>query len=159
MAQRARVLLLKRADDELRRINSTELGAISPGPIKGADFLGEPKSIVTRETAARAKAETIRSLYGVRHTRSGTLFVQPLSLGDRIAIAGDFTGWATCPMKRNDQLGVYELCLPVPPGRRQYRLVVDGRWITDPFNEIAEPNPFGELNSIIDVDAPAAQAG
>lgn len=154
LAQRARVMLLKRTDEQLKRINAAgglPEPAIAPGPIRGTDFLGEPKSVLVREGTARAKGETIRSLFGARQTRSGTLFVQPLSLGDRVAIAGDFNGWAAIPMKRNDQLGVYELCLPVPPGRRRYRLVVDDRWITDPFNEVSEPNPFGELNSVIEV--------
>jgi chromosome partitioning protein len=147
LAQRTRVMLLKRADEQLKRI----AGLHDEAPVMRPDFLNEPKAAVTRESAARAKAEAIRTLYGARTTRSGVLFVQPLSAGQSVAIAGDFNGWAACPMRRNEQLGVYELCLPLPAGRRHYRLVVDGLWTVDPFNAISEPNPFGELNSIIDI--------
>ena len=36
-------------------------------------------------------------------------------------------------------------------GRYRYRLVVDGKWMTDPNNQSVETNQFGELNNVIDV--------
>jgi len=41
--------------------------------------------------------------------------------------------------------------LPLGKGVYRYRLVVDGHWQQDPYNENAEPNPFGELNSVLHV--------
>jgi chromosome partitioning protein len=160
MAQRARVMLLKRADDQLKRVVGESVRGIGSSPLERdsqGELLAEPKSVVVREGTARSRADSVRQLYGVRATRSGILFVQPLSAGFQVAIAGDFGGWAVTPLKRNEQLGVYELCLPLGPGRKRYRLIVDGRWTTDPYNDLSEPNPFGELNSIIDVAAPAHQ--
>jgi hypothetical protein len=153
LAQRARVLLLKRADEQLRKVVGEPYAAetfsqtLSSAP---SDVMTEPKAVV-REGEARSRSTAIRDLFGVRHTRSGTLFVQPNTLGAKIAIAGDFNNWTPTPMKRNEQLGVFELCLHLAPGRRQYRLVVDGHWLVDPHNALSEPNPFGELNSVIDV--------
>jgi hypothetical protein len=157
MAQRARAMLLKRADEQLRKIASADpaLGAPAAAPSPGPGthptlrLVEEPKPEIT---AAGTRSESARHLYGIRNTASGTLFVQPLSVGLRVAVAGDFTGWMPIPMKRNDQLGVHELCLPLPAGRRQYRIVIDGRWTADPFNDHSEPNPFGELNSIFTVE-------
>jgi hypothetical protein len=150
LAQRARVLLLKRADDQLRKVVGEPLAAEPFSRLATADFVAEPKAVV-REGEARSRSTAIRDLFGVRQTRSGTLFVQPNTLGAKVAIAGDFNNWTPTPMKRNEQLGVFELCLNLAPGRRQYRLVVDGHWSVDPHNSLSEPNPFGELNSIIDV--------
>ncbi|MBY0396596.1 MAG: glycogen-binding domain-containing protein, partial [Thermoleophilia bacterium] len=95
------------------------------------------------------------SLLGVRLTGGGVLFVQPLSAGKQISIAGDFNGWsaASLPMTRNDRLGVYERLVPIPPGRWQYRLVIDGHWTHDACNPATQTNPFGGLNSILDVPA------
>jgi chromosome partitioning protein len=155
MAQRARVLLLKRADEQLKRINALE-PACSP-PVLRPTEIAEVRTPVARAEAARSRAETVRELLGVRVTRSGTLFVQPLSTGARVEVAGDFNNWMPIPMRRNEQLGVYELCIPLPAGRRRYRLVIDGRWIPDAHNPICEPNPFGELNSVIEVET--SQAG
>jgi chromosome partitioning protein len=165
LAQRARAMLLKRADEQLREIagiaNSaatyTSPPPMAPTSVRGSHptlrLIEEPKPGL--ETAAPARSATIRHLYGVRSTTGGTLFVQPVSVGSRVAVAGDFTGWMPIPMKRNDALRVYELCLPLPAGRRQYRLVIDGRWTADPFNDHSEPNPFGELNSVIIIEAAA----
>jgi hypothetical protein len=42
--------------------------------------------------------------------------------------------------------------LPLRPGRYRYRLVIDGKWQTDPNNRYVETNEFGELNNIVEVD-------
>jgi hypothetical protein len=151
MAQRARVMLLKRADERLRQMISQ--GAA--GTTSGAE-LAEIKPIppVVLQDSVRAKQESVRQLLGVRQTRSGVLFVQPLTAGLRVSVAGDFNGWSATAsvLKRNEALGVFELCVPMRPGRYRYRLVVDGRWTADPFNDQSEPNEFNELNSIIEVE-------
>ncbi|HYD01458.1 MAG TPA: glycogen-binding domain-containing protein, partial [Phycisphaerales bacterium] len=69
--------------------------------------------------------------------------------------AGDFNGWSavSLPMTRNDRLGVYERLVQIPPGRWQYRLVIDGHWTHDSVNPSTQSNPFGGLNSILDVPA------
>ena len=37
------------------------------------------------------------------------------------------------------------------PGRYRYRYVIDGQWNSDPHNKHVESNPFGELNSVVEV--------
>lgn len=104
---------------------------------------------------ARLSSDTLNSatqgLLGAKSTRQGVLFVQPLTVGKKLCIAGDFNGWSAAgtPMKKNEALGVFELCLRLEPGRYRYRIVIDGIWAADQFNEAAEMNPFGELNSIV----------
>jgi hypothetical protein len=41
--------------------------------------------------------------------------------------------------------------MKLAPGKYRYRLVVDGKWQQDPYNEISELNPFGEYNSVINI--------
>lgn len=152
MAQRARVLLLKRADEHLRNVAAGR-PASSPAVVQPS-MITEPKAVFSREGEARARAQSLQDLMGARVTRSGVLFVQPITQGISLAVAGDFNSWTPVPMRRNESLAVFELCLPIAPGRRQYRLVIDGRWVPDSFNPVTEPNPFGELNSVIDVPMP-----
>ena len=102
--------------------------------------------------------EKLAKLYGVRMTSQGVLFVHPADESIRsVSIAGDFNDWkpSSTPMKRDDQLGVFQVCLPLPPGRYLYRLVVDDKWIQDPHNTYVETNPFGELNNVAEVRAAA----
>ena len=47
--------------------------------------------------------------------------------------------------------GVWQTQLKLPEGRYRYRLVVDGQWQQDPYNEHTELNPFGEFNSVVEV--------
>ncbi len=53
----------------------------------------------------------------------------------------------------NDAIGTdtFRTLVATKPGRYRYRLVVDGRWQADPHNMYAEPNPFGELDSVVEV--------
>ena len=100
-------------------------------------------------------SEKLAKLYGVRHTSQGLLFVQPVKNGTQnVAVAGDFNNWnpQNTPLRHDDRLNVFQACVPVPPGRYRYRLVVDGKWQQDPFNTYVESNPFGELNSVVEVE-------
>lgn len=107
-----------------------------------------------RSVEARQKLnDRLAKLYGVRTTGQGTLFVQPANGARRLAIAGDFNDWRpeATPLRPNRDLGVFEACVDLPPGRYRYRLVVDDHWTTDPHNRYVETNPFGELNNIVEV--------
>ena len=89
----------------------------------------------------------------MRLTAQGLLFIQPASDAGYLSVAGDFNNWSptATPLKRNEDLGVFQACVEVAPGRYRYRLVVDGNWVHDPYNSYVEANPFGELNSVIEV--------
>ncbi len=131
-------------------------GTMPPSVLRAVQEPVGPAStgLSAREALSGVRAESIRRLLGVRVTRSGVLFVQPLGIAQRVSIAGEFNQWseASAVMQRNTHLGVHELCLVIPPGVYKYRLVLDGRWTTDPFNDVTEPNPFGELNSVLRVE-------
>lgn len=118
----------------------------------GAGVATAPLRLTTEMRPVAPSPATMR-LLGVRETNQGVLFVQPLSTGAVVSVAGTFNGWSatTHPMKRNTALGVWELCLRLPPGSFQYRIVADGHWAADPFNNDCEPNPFGEPNSVVRV--------
>ncbi len=45
--------------------------------------------------------------------------------------------------------------LLLKPGRYEYRYVVDGRWMEDPMAPAFTANPFGDLNSVMIVQASA----
>ena len=101
--------------------------------------------------AATAAIEPPRRLFGVLFTARGVLFVQPLTIGQDVAIAGEFNNWTPLPMRANPLTGMLEATAAIAPGYSQYRLVVDGKWIPDPFNPVVVPNPFGGSNSVVAV--------
>ena len=70
-----------------------------------------------------------------------------------VHLAGDFNAWdpQASPMINNGQSHVFQARMRLGPGRYRYRLVVDGHWTNDPHNPTVEGNPFGELNSVLQV--------
>lgn len=74
---------------------------------------------------------------------------------EEVAIAGTFNDWspnATQMVPMGDGRWIKEIVLP--PGTYEYRLVVDGEWISDPLAKEKVPNPFGGENSVLSVKDP-----
>lgn len=68
-----------------------------------------------------------------------------------VEVLGTFNGWDALPMK-GDGKGGWKAVVMLPPGIYEYRLKVDGAWMSDP-GAPAVPNEFGETNSIREVVA------
>ena len=95
----------------------------------------------------------IADFYGIRRTEDAVVFVSLYPRAQSVHLAGDFNNWQPeqTPMKKINDKGVWQIKLPLVAGKYRYRLVVDGQWQQDPYNETTEMNPFGELNSILEV--------
>jgi len=118
----------------------------------------QPTAAPTAAPAPAPKpAESTRPIFGVQATPRGVHFVQPLSIGQSVAVAGEFNDWTPerTPLRANPYTGALEALVNIRPGFFQYRLVVDGRWMPDPFNPAAAPNPFGGTNSVVLVPSPS----
>ena len=106
-----------------------------------------------------------------RHTRSGTVarpvapspraaerppekpveFVLRLPHAQSASVAGSFNDWDTkrTPM-RKDPAGNWKTTVWLPPGRYEYRFVVDGsQWLSDPKAKESAKNPHGSTNSVV----------
>ena len=70
-----------------------------------------------------------------------------------VAVTGSFCDWnpAGHPLRYDRNGGVWTTTLTLPPGRYEYRLVVDGEWRDDPTCETHVPNPFGGENCVFEV--------
>ena len=91
--------------------------------------------------------------YGVNQISDAVVFVTLYPRAGTVQLAGDFNNWQPqqTPMEKVSDNGVWKATLKLPTGRYRYRLVVDGQWQQDPYNEVAELNPFGDHNSVVEV--------
>ena len=66
-----------------------------------------------------------------------------------VAITGSFCDWTSegRPLKRDGERG-WKVDLALPPGRYEYRFLVDGRWEDDPNCVDRVPNQFGSENCV-----------
>lgn len=76
-----------------------------------------------------------------------------------VFLAGAFNEWRVdaTPMKRDDD-GQWTARVKLPPGRHDFKFVVDGEWCCEPSCKPegkcpkCVPNDFGTMNRFIDVE-------
>jgi chromosome partitioning protein len=153
LVERARALSSRTSALSAQLANDPDIQAegmhrTAPRPQPEADA-----ALAKLHITAEKVGKQIDKVCGVRPTTSGLLFVQPVAAARTLAIAADFNNWnpSLTPMTRDESLGVWQTIVQVPPGRYRYRLVIDGKWVQDPFNTTVETNPFGELNNVVEV--------
>jgi 1,4-alpha-glucan branching enzyme len=75
--------------------------------------------------------------------------------GSQVFVAGTFNNWDSekTRMKDNPASGHYETVIALPPGKHEYRFVVDGDWCVDPNGAEQVSNVYGSLNSVVTVTA------
>ena len=135
--------------DQLDSISATadELLQATKLPIKAlqAPKIEQPKPAVTDDK--------LSDYYGVNLINDAVVFVTLYPRAKSVQVAGDFNNWQPekTPMQKVGDSGVWQTKLKLPFGQYRYRLVVDGQWQQDPYNEMTELNPFGEFNSVIEV--------
>jgi len=73
-----------------------------------------------------------------------------------VSVAGTFNDWRPGVTEMVPVgVGRWLKDLTLPSGVYEYRLVVDGKWMTDPLAKETAPNPFGGLNSVLRVERTA----
>ena len=73
--------------------------------------------------------------------------------GSEVAISGSFNDWnekAKKMVDRNNN-GEYGITLFLPPGRHEYKFIINGEWHVDPECPNWAVNDCGTLNSVITV--------
>jgi chromosome partitioning protein len=85
-------------------------------------------------------------------TKTGVLFTLAAPEAHLVQLAGDFNSWVPEGNEMEFSNGVWKKIIALTPGRYRYRYVVDGRWQSDPMNSCMEPSPFGEQDSVVDLN-------
>jgi len=144
---------LLRQADELAAKAQELLATSRPLFGKGGFEEGRMAQAVAEPMSHEAIQQKIEEIYGARKTDEGVLFVAEAPSAEQVCLAGDFNGWSptATPMQRLAGGQGFRAMLPLGPGRYRYRYVVDGQWGMDRHNNMAEMNPFGEMNSVVEV--------
>ncbi len=90
---------------------------------------------------------------GPKATPEGIVFTFEAPGAKRVTIAGEFNSWSpeSTPLKKIRE-GVWQIVLPLKPGRYEYKFVIDGKiWKEDPHSPGYVPDPYGGRNSVITV--------
>jgi chromosome partitioning protein len=69
-----------------------------------------------------------------------------------VYLAGEFNGWKLDDTTRmSNENGTWTKRLNLENGKYRYRFVVDGEWIEDRGNPAKEVNPYGSVDSLIEI--------
>ena len=69
-----------------------------------------------------------------------------------VYLAGEFNNWKIDNAGRMTQdNGTWSKKINLSSGRYRYRFVVDGNWVEDPGNPLKEINPYGSVDSLIEI--------
>lgn len=79
---------------------------------------------------------------------------KPKGKPKKVNLFGQFNSWdrGNLPMDDSDGNGVYEIGIPLDPGRYEYKFFVDGKELIDPNNPVKVPNGLGDFNSILIIE-------
>ena len=155
--------LLEKAKPKIKAIEPPKQKAQQLEPVavraepKPAAVKAEVAPVAVRTEPQQPKVMTteakLSDYYGVNQVNDAVAFVTLYPRAESVQIAGDFNGWqpTKLPMEKVGANGVWQASAKLLPGKYRYRLVVDGQWQQDPYNEITELNPFGGYNSIVEV--------
>ncbi|PNX50549.1 MAG: glycoside hydrolase [Thermoplasmata archaeon M9B2D] len=71
---------------------------------------------------------------------------------EEVILMGDFNNWneKKHPMKNNGN-GMWNKSVLIPPGRYEYKFLVDRKWKEDPQNDQTCLNCFGTYNNIFNL--------
>ena len=135
--------IIESLDDSLESISSSAQELLA----------GLKKSEPKTKAIVKAVDDKLNDFYGVRQFGGSVRFVTLYPRAKKVQIAGDFNNWQPQQtLMQPSKDGKWELALELAPGKYRYRMVVDGQWQQDPYNEKVETNPFGEYNSILEVN-------
>jgi chromosome partitioning protein len=111
---------------------------------KEEPFLKEPLVLIERTK------EILKERLAIRFSEINFSLFAPEA--KEVFLAGDFNQWQVnnkSKMELND--GVWIKRLQLRPGNYRYRFVVDGQWRQDPENPRYQMNPFGSMDSLLEV--------
>ncbi|MHC4126000.1 MAG: AAA family ATPase [Planctomycetota bacterium] len=154
--------LAKSLSNQLAQISSTADELLKPEKpeIKPIQAKQPPVAVANKaagtsiiELNSKELDRKLSGYYGVRQIDEAVMFVTIYPRAESVSIAGDFNGWQPMktPMEKVGSKGIWKSKIKLPAGKYRYRLVVDGQWQQDPYNEQSELNPFGERNSVLEV--------
>jgi 1,4-alpha-glucan branching enzyme len=82
--------------------------------------------------------------------RRGVRFSLKAPHAKEVFLVGDFNNWdaGANPMTL-DEDGLWKIRLIIPPGRYEFKLLVDGKWREGTNEEQTVPNCYGTLNNVL----------
>lgn len=81
-------------------------------------------------------------------------FLKGFQQAKEVVLAGTFNSWDEHTTLMQRTTDGWELKADLPPGRYEYKFIVDGEWMHDPANKENVRNEHNTLNSVLNITSP-----
>ena len=120
------------------------------------DYYSLSREIITLEAkpaTAELLQQKMKAILKVRLPKfTEVVFCVKAPDAKEVYVAGDFNNWKVDDSSRMEpDNGAWKKRLGLKTGKYHYRFVIDGAWREDVDNPVKEINPYGEMNSLIEV--------
>ncbi|MCK5796293.1 MAG: hypothetical protein KAI47_03865, partial [Deltaproteobacteria bacterium] len=133
--------------DRARALASIDPGAKTSAPMAiPASFPAPARAMASHDAMAHGPAACVPV-----PVRVPVRFVFHAAKAKRVAVVGDFNHWkrqGTILADDNGD-GLWSVTVYLPPGRYQYKFVVDGKWVVDPDASGYLGDGFGGRNAVL----------
>ena len=70
-----------------------------------------------------------------------------------VHVVGDFNNWSVSDQSKlwENEKGVWQKRVYLEPGKHRYKFIIDGNWVNDPSNDTIESNPYGGMDSVVEI--------
>lgn len=109
---------------------------------------------LAKEVIADEKAYDLRIVMrSPMRTERGIQFFFESAGAQNVQLVGDFNNWTPNQifLDNKEGNGFWNKTILLPPGKYQYRYIVDGNWVHDPKNDQTEHSPYGGMNSVVEI--------
>ncbi|MFH0936041.1 MAG: AAA family ATPase [Candidatus Omnitrophota bacterium] len=120
------------------------------------DYLSLSREVVMHTEEAKQPMALAKKMKQILRDKMAKLNEVAFSINapdaKEVYLVGDFNDWkldTTSRMEQNN--GAWMKRLGLKPGKYRYRFVIDGKWTEDSSNPSKAMNPYGTLDSLIEV--------
>lgn len=125
-------------------------GLWTPDPANKARRTDPRSGLAVSVAAVPYQSRVAPGRYSVVSDDGVARFVWFGASGQEVCVAGDFNGWDPYLHElRETSPGVYELSMPLPPGRHYYCFAIKGYRYADPLNPAHSVNSDGSPVSVL----------
>ncbi|MCB0665607.1 MAG: glycogen-binding domain-containing protein [Saprospiraceae bacterium] len=103
----------------------------------------------------------IKEVFGIEETlikihKDGAVrfFLDGHPQAQNVILTGSFNNWNEKDLLMEKVSGGWELRCDLPPGRYEYKFIIDGQWTHDLNNPDKKRNEYATFNSILDITIP-----
>jgi chromosome partitioning protein len=120
------------------------------------DYFSLSRELITQESAPMPslEKEMERVLKEKLPSLTEVVFSIAAPQAKEVYVAGNFNNWKQDDSSRmQEKNGTWFKRINLHSGLYHYRFIIDGKWTEDPSNPARETNPYGDMDSLIEVKA------